>query len=596
MRFGSLREILGLLSKGERRRGFLVLVMTIAMAFIETISVAAVMPFLAVLGNPAVVESNAQLSWLRQTGGFASTHSFLFALGIAAFAIVIGASLFRALAQYVMFRFINMRRHTIGARLLQSYLRQPYEFFLRRNPAELSKIILSEVEQLIQNIYRPGLQMIAYGVAALVLAGFLIVLDAKLALFVAGVLLGVYGLVYFAVRPVLGRMGQDRLQANQGRFAAVSEVLGGIKALKLSGREAAYLERFMVSSQAFAHYQSVAETLSTVPKFFIEAVGVGGILLLALALMNTRQDLGHVLPLLGLYVFAGYRLLPAAQNVYAGFARLRFGVSNVGDLYQELCPVGAARPDAAAVEPMNLRREIVLEKVSYSYPGSDRVALCEISLTIPARTSAAFVGATGAGKTTVVDLIVGLFSPQSGRILVDGRQLDANCLRSWQNALGYVPQDIYLADVSVIENIAFGVNPAQIDRQAARAAAQAARIHEFIENELPDDYDTLVGDRGVRLSGGQRQRIGIARALYHDPQVLIFDEATSALDPATEQAIVEVLAELENNKTLIIIAHRLSSVERCKRVFLLEQGALVDQGSYWELMQSSARFRRLAGK
>lgn len=596
MSTATVRDVLGLLSPGERRRGGLVLATMVVMAFIETLSVASVIPFLAVLGNPALVRTNEHLAWLMAVGGFDSADDFLFALGVAGFLVVVGASLFRAFAQYIMFRFVNMRRHTIGARLLQAYLRQPYEFFLRRNPAELSKLVLSEVDQLIQNVYRPGMQMLAYGMAALVLAGFLVVLDPLLAGIVAGGLALTYGAVYLAVRSVLGRIGRERVAANQERFVSVSEVLGGIKAVKLMGSEQVYLERFSRPSLAFARYQSIAETLSTVPKFIVEAVGLGGILLLALTLMSTRGDLGSVLPVLGLYAFASYRLLPAAQNVFAGFARLRFGVSTVADLSREVRHVaGTCTELVRTVSPFRLSKGVRLEDVAYNYPGGGRAVVHGLTLEIPARASVAFVGSTGAGKTTVVDLIVGLIKPTAGRILVDDRDLHHEELRSWQASIGYVPQDVYLADTSIAENIAFGVPSKDIDQRAVIRAAKAARIHDFIVSELKQGYETTVGDRGVRLSGGQRQRIGIARALYHNPDILVLDEATSALDSVTEQAIMSVLADLRSKKTLILIAHRLTTVQQCDRIFLLDNGRLISQGTYDELMESSTQFRQLAG-
>lgn len=591
------RSVLGLLSRGERYRGALVTLLMIGMAFVETVSVASVMPFLAVLGNPEVVTTNQYLSRVMRLGGFASVDDFLFALGVGAFVVVVAASVFRAVAQHYMLRFVNMRRHTIGMRLLQSYLRQPYEFFLHRNSADLAKTVLSEVDQLIQNIYRPGIQMIAYGAVAIVLSSFLVILDPMLACVVALALTCVYGVVYLSVRPVLGRIGRDRLRANQDRFVAVGEAFGGIKALKILGREQSYIQKFSVPSQAFARYQSLAETLSVTPKFIIEAVGLGGILIMALVLMRSRDDLGDVLPILGLYAFAGYRLLPAAQNIFAGFARLRFGMSNVGELYQEL---QAARLGGESIASdrcrLRMTKSIRVENLSFRYAESSQDVLRNVTLMIPARTSVAFVGTTGAGKTTLVDIIIGLLRPTSGQVFVDKVELDHSNVRSWQKSIGYVPQETYLSDASIIENIAFGVPKEQIDIQAVKAAAKSANIHDFIENELTDGYDTVVGDRGVRLSGGQKQRLGIARALYHDPDVLVLDEATSALDNETERAIVDVLGYLHHRKTLIMIAHRMSSVRHCQRIYVLEAGELIEDGTYDELVKTSARFQRLASE
>ena len=596
------RKILDLLTPQERRRGLVVLAMVLLMALIETAGVASVMPFLAVLGNPEVVQTNQQLSWAYHALGFQSTQSFLLVLGIASFGIVVVGSLFRLMTQYALLRWANMRRHSVSQRLLAGYLRQPYEFFLGRNTADLSKSILSEVDELADNVFIPGIQFIAYTFTALVLISFLFIVDPWVALVLGVSLGGAYSLTYIGVRGVLGRLGRDRAEANRERFTAAGEVLGGIKDLKVLGRESAYLERFRGPSVRFSKHRATNNVVAVAPKYLIEAVGFGGVLALALFLMTTREDLAGVLPLLGLYAFAGYRLLPAAQHIFAAFSRLRFGWGAVEEVHKDLMGLrrthesGTTTAEHAGPPAGSHRRKfdlIELEGVSYRYPGAETTALTDLSLRIPRESTLGVVGTTGAGKTTLVDILLGLLSPSSGAVYVDGQMLTTLAPGAWKNYIGYVPQQIFLTDASLRENIALGVDPGRINDEMVREAARAAQIERFIET-LPAGYETKVGERGVRLSGGQIQRVGIARALYHDPEILVLDEATSSLDTGTEALVMEAVEHLKHSKTLVIVAHRMSTVQACDEIVVLEGGRVAARGTFRELMKTSVAFRKVA--
>lgn len=595
-----LTKILFLLSAKEKRRGALVLGMVIVMALLETAGVASVMPFLSVLSNPDAVKTNPFLSAAYAGLGFESVDSFLVLLGGGVFAVLMFSALFRTLTHYAMNRFIEMRRHSISVRLLETYLRQPYTFFLDRHSGDMAKNILSEVDQLVARVFRPGMLMVAYAVVVIAIVTLLVIVNPVLAGVVALFIGASYGLIYVGVRQLLGRIGKERAQSNQLRFEAAGEALGGIKDIKLLGREQAYLQSFIRPSMVQARHQATTQTLSEVPKYLVEAVGLGGIILLTLVLMATHggvegDGLGEVLPVLGLYAFAAYRMLPAANQIYSGAARMRFGEAAVDSAYNDLC----YRAELAEIRrslpaPMHPQREVSLDGISFVYPNSTTPALEDIDLRIPVGSSVGLVGSTGAGKTTLVDVLLGLLRPTEGAIRVDGEAVtDAN-LRAWQQALGYVPQDIFLTDSTVTENIALGVPPDEIDHDQVERCARMAQVHEFIMRDMPHDYRTVVGERGVRLSGGQRQRIGIARALYHDPSVLVFDEATSALDSVTEKAVMEAINGLHRDKTIILIAHRLSTVAGCDQVVLMEQGRIAASGPFDELKASSEKFRELA--
>lgn len=571
------------------------MLMVILMAIMETVGVAAIMPFLSVMGDPQAVESTPYLLAIYNFFGFESKQSFLMALGIGAFGIVLISASVRIITTYAINRYAQMRRHSVGARLLETYLRQPYAFFLNRHSGDMAKSILSEVDQLTGNVIKPGFDAIAYGVVALTIILFLIIQDPWLALGVGVVIGGSYLLIFGMIQKHLTKIGKERATANKERFTAAGEALGGIKDIKLLGREQAYLTRFRPSSARFSRHQATNATLSEVPRYFIEAIGVGGIIVLALFLMARSDSVGQALPVLGLYAFAGYKLLPAAQRIYGGFAKLRFGAAAVDEIYTDLSEREAlAEIRNLPNDRLEATNAIALNNLSFTYPRAEAPALKNISLHVPIGSAIGLVGGTGAGKTTLVDLILGLLRPTEGQLEVDDTPITDENLRQWQASLGYVPQDIFLVDATVAENIALGIPKAKIDQQKVEECARMAQVHEFIMSQLPQQYETDVGERGVRLSGGQRQRIGIARALYHEPKTLVFDEATSALDNATEKAVMEAVDALSHDKTIIMIAHRLSTVERCDQIVLLEHGEILGKGTYRQLLEENLAFQQMA--
>jgi len=581
------RKALALLTPRERRRGALVLGLMIAMAALETAGVASVMPFLTVLANPAAVEGNRWLAALYAGLEFRSIDAFLIALGAATFATVLLAAAVRTITHYAMNRFVELRRHALSERLLETYLRQSYRFFLERHTADLAKSILSEVDLLVVHVLRPAMQMLAYGLVALAIVALLAAVDPWLAAGVAAVIGGLYAAVFLVVRGLLGRGGSERLRANRERFTAAGEALSGIKDIKLLGREDVYLQRFRGPSRRFSRRMATSQTLAQVPKFFVEAVGFGGVIALAVALLAVHGGaasggLEQVLPMLGLYAFGAYRLLPAAQHVYQGMAKLRFAAAAVDSVYADLQEREAlAEIREAPAAPLLPRRTIALEGLSFTYPGAVTPALHGVDLSIPVGGSLALVGPTGSGKTTLVDLLLGLLRPSEGALVIDGEPLTDDRVAAWQGALGYVPQEIFFTDASVAENIALGVPPERIDREQVSRCAQIAQIHEFVTERLPQQLDTVIGERGVRLSGGQRQRLGIARALYHEPAVLVLDEATSALDKGTEAEVLDAIAALGGERTVVLVTHRPETAQRCDQVAVLENGRLrMRQGAY----------------
>lgn len=590
----TLKKLFDLLTPHERRRAALLLGMILITAFLDVVGVASIMPFMAVAANPQVIETNAILAGAYDTLGFMDPQGFLFFLGVMVFGALVVSISFKALATYVQLRFVLMHEYSISRRLVEAYLHQPYAWFLNQHSADLGKSVLSEVTQVVYSAVMPMIQFIAQGAVVLAIIVLLLVIDPWLSLVAGGVVGLAYGLIYKLMRDYLTRIGTERLFANEMRFATVSEAFGGIKEVKVGGLEESYIQRFSRPAQLYASHQASSQAISLLPRFALEILAFGGMLLLMLHLLTSTEGLAKALPIIAMYAFAGYRLMPAVQQMYSCITQLRFTGPALDALHSDLTTLAPQRTSSVVGSmPIILSQAITLKNITYTYPKATQPTLVDLSLTIPAHSTIGLVGATGSGKTTTVDLILGLLEPERGILAVDGTPIVSGNRRQWQRAIGYVPQHIYLADDTVAANIAFGVAPEQIDQKAVERSARIANLHDFVAKQLPQGYATTVGERGVRLSGGQRQRIGIARALYHNPQVLILDEATSALDNLTEQAVMEAVHNLGHDITTILIAHRLTTVRECDGIYVLEKGRVIGQGNYDELKASNKRFQNM---
>ena len=585
----TIKKLLFLLTPSERKSAIFLLFMTIMMAFLDMIGVASILPFMTVLTNPALVETNLILNRMFQLSnifGVENNQQFLIALGFLLFTLIIISLVFKTLTTYLQIRFIQMRNYAIGKRLVEGYLNQEYSWFLSRHSADLGKTILSEVNNVIGNGLNPLMEIISKGAVTIALLILLVITDPKLAFIVGSSLGGAYFFIFFLVNKYLNNIGDESLKHNELRFTSVSEAFGAAKEIKVGGLEKIYIKFFSKVSKTFARVQASAMIIAQLPRFILEAVAFGGILLIILFIMTQTGSFINALPAISLYVFAGYRLMPALQAIYASFTRLSFVGPSLNKLYDDLKNLKKINEDKDQ-KTLRLNKNIILKKIDYNYPKSTRMVLQDISLTIPAKSTVGFVGSTGSGKTTTVDIILGLLKPHKGTLEVDGQIISNHNKRSWQRSIGYVPQHIYLSDDTVAANIAFGIENTKIDLAAVEKASKIANLHEFVINELPQKYETTIGERGVRLSGGQRQRIGIARALYHEPDVLILDEATSALDNKTELAVMDAVNKLSKDITIILIAHRLNTVKNCDIIFELDKGRLKGTRKFDELINEN---------
>ena len=589
----TFKKLLFILTPQELKHAGLLLMMILIMALLDMIGVASILPFISVLTNPDIIETNSILNTLFQNMkifGVETSQQFLFALGVMVFILLVVSILFKALTTYAQLRFILMREYSISKRLVEGYLHQPYSWFLNRHSADLGKNILSEAGGVVGGFLKPLIDVIAKGMVALSIITLLIIVDPKLAFSIGVILGGAYIIIFYFIRTYLAKIGKKRLEHNEIRFKSVSEAFSATKEVKVGGLEKIYIKLFSQSAHIYARTSAASSVAAQLPRFILEIIAFGGVLLIILYMMKQSDNFNSVLPIISLYVFAGYRLMPAIQQIYSSFVSLTFtepATNSLSEDLKNLKPINL-NPDKGT---LSFNKSITLKNIHYNYPNSPRTALKNISFSIPIKSSIGLVGATGSGKTTTVDIILGLLEPQKGILEVDNKIITKHNTRAWQQCIGYVPQNIYLSDDTVAANIAFGVDPKNILQSKVEYASKIANLHEFIIDELPQQYETAIGERGVRLSGGQRQRIGIARALYHNPQVLILDEATSALDNQTEKAVMKEVNNINKDITIIIISHRLSTVKKCDQIFFLKNGKLENQGTFDELIKLNENFR-----
>jgi ABC-type multidrug transport system fused ATPase/permease subunit len=595
------RKLLDLFDRRERWRLAGVFGTVLLTGLLEVVGVASIMPFMALVSNPEAALQNPWVRGLYDGLGFGSLRAFLVASGAAVLVLMTFSNAFSAFSTWLILRFSWLKHHALSERLLRKYLYQPYSYFLSHNTANLSKNILTEAQAVVEGVLVPAMTLLAKLMTAALVLTLLLVVNVGLALTIMAVLGGAYTIIYLAYRGRTQHMGRERTEANAARYKAAAEALGGIKDVKVLGREAEFMHRFSRPSLSFSTTMARGFAVAQLPRYALDSLAFGGILLIVLYMLVVRGEAAQVIPIVSLYAVAGYRLLPTLQAAFHSLARIRFSAPALDELHADLFGAGRAAvadPAPAAEtgtppQPLAFEREIAVHDLAFRYEGTPSRVLRGVSLSVPRNRSVALVGSTGSGKTTLVDVVLGLLEPEEGSITVDGVPVtDAN-RAGWKRMLGYVPQQIFLSDDTIARNIAFGVPEGRVDQGAVERAAKIAHLHDFV-SELPGGYETVVGERGVRLSGGQRQRIGIARALYGDPEILILDEATSALDGITEDAVMQAIQDLAHRKTIVLIAHRLRTVRHCDAIYLLERGRVAARGTYDELMESSEQFRSMA--
>ncbi len=595
-----IKRLRALLNAEERRLSYGLLGLIVLTGFIDVLGVSSILPFMAVVGNPEVIRTNPRLHTIFTWLEFESTDTFLIGLGATALGIMVFSNVLSLVSSYAILKFSNHLGYNISTNMLAKYVRRPYAYFLEMNSSDLVVNCTDDVGRIIQGITVPLLQMLAKVIVAMSILLVVVWVDPWLAVSFGAVLGAIYTGLFLGVRKKMADLGRVAKDANKERHRLATEILSGIKELKILGQDHAYRERFATCAAVYAKNQWMSSTMSQVPRYGIESIAFGSMIVLVIYLLATHHDFKDALPLMVLYALTGYRLIPAFQQIFASATAIRYNMPSLEAVEKRLETfAGAQAADGTAELPANdkigpLRQEIALSNLTFQYATADSPLIRNLNLTIQANSTVAIVGSSGGGKTTLVDIILGLLEPQVGTLSVDGMPITTRHVKSWQKHLGYVPQHIYLSDDTLAANIAFGVASKDLNMGRVEEAAKIANLHEFVLGELPDGYHTMVGERGVRLSGGQRQRIGIARALYSNPDVLILDEATSALDSLTEEAVTDAIKTLFHKKTVIIIAHRLKTVQAADVIYLLENGVIVDQGTYGELLARNEMFNRMA--
>ena len=587
----SIGQILTLFKGIEKKKLFLLLFGLFLMGIFEVIGVASIAPFIAVVSDPEVIQDNYYLSSIYLYFDFESENSFLSVLGLLSIVLVLFSNCISALINWKIISFSRNQAHLVAYRLLKNYLSQPYVFYLNKNTSNLAKNILSEVDRTINGVVLPGLLALSRLAIAFFIIAFLLYLSPFLALISIVVLGGVYSFIFIVIRKKLNSFGESASQSEADRYKAAGEAMSGIKELKLHNTEEVFLERFETPSKKRAILMSYSQLSSILPRYLLDAIAFGAILSLMTFMVYVGKTSGEIIPIVTVFALAGYRLMPALQQIYASSTQLKFNFPALNILIEDLAVI---KNDVAFIkdsnQAFNFSQQININNLSFKYPGEEKTILNNINLTIKLNQTIGLVGSTGSGKTTLIDILLGLLYSTSGEILVDNKKLTSKNIKYWQKNIGYVPQVIYLIDDTIEANIAFGEKI--IDFEKVKRASIIAEIDGFIQT-LPGHYNTMVGERGVRLSGGQRQRIGIARALYHDPNVLVFDEATSSLDNETESTIMNSITNISHKKTIIMIAHRFTSLIGCDVIYSMNSGSIVNSGTYKQLLKSDEYFKNM---
>lgn len=574
---GTFRKILEILTSEERKRGLVLLCLMIIGMALETLGIGLFIPAISLLMQDDLATRYPVVAPILARLGNPSQQSIIMGAMLILVGIYLIRTIYLAFLAWWQTRFAFSVQRRLSQQLFVTYLSQPYTFHLQRNSAQMINNATGEVGIFTYKTLLPSMLLITESLVLLGVGGLLLVVEPVGAVIVALVLgIASWGF-HRATRGRVARWGIARQFHEGKRIQHLQQGLGGVKDVKLLGRESDFLEQYSIHNIRSAHVGERQITLQQIPRLWLELLAVTGMALLIMSMLAQGREMVRIIPTLGLFAIAAFRLMPSMTRILGAVQALRFGLPVINTLRDELSLVESKTPQTNSPDALALQKEIRLSDVVYTYAGAAEPALHGLTLNIKKGESVGFIGSSGAGKSTLVDILLGLLQPDAGEVSVDGCDIRRN-MRGWQDQIGYVPQSIYLTDDSLRRNVAFGLPAEQIDDAAVLRALRAAQLDQFVGG-LPQGLDTVVGERGVRLSGGQRQRIGIARALYHDPQVLVLDEATSSLDTNTEHEVMQAVGSLHGSKTIVIVAHRLSTVEHCDRLYRLEHGRVVAEGA-----------------
>ncbi len=574
---GTWKKICYIFDKKQKLKAALLFLVIIVGAFVELVGVSAVLPFISAVLNPDQILETPILGDLYRVLGFVDINEYIVFLGGAIIVIYILKNIYVYVMHSMQYRFTYENQRRLSYKMMNCYMKQPYLFHLDHNSAELSRNINEDTVSFFEAILA-GLQLASEGGVCLALLLFLLYQDISITLGIIA-LAGGFGIVFMKVfRKRLKAAGKRSRNKQGSTKQAVLEALGGVKEIKVLNREQVFVEKYNEDYKDYAESNRKFKVYGMIPKPVMETISISGLLLIVCVKIALGTEASTFIPTISVFAVSAFRMLPSANRMAEYLSRIMFSKPAIDAIYHDLKEIDRLLENGKAIEDtdeITFQKEIIVKDISFHYPNTEKNIFTHGNLTIPKNKSVAFIGPSGQGKTTLADIILGLLEPQEGAVLVDGMDIRRG-MHAWNRKLGYIPQTISLLDASIKENILFGIDKEQINENRLQEALQEAQLKDFVDT-LEDGLDTVIGEGGVRLSGGQRQRIGIARALYHNPEVLVLDEATSALDNETEAAVMEAIDYLAGSKTLIIIAHRLSTIQNCDLVYQIDGGEIVQQ-------------------
>jgi ATP-binding cassette, subfamily B, bacterial PglK len=600
-----LKKLKAILPVKDKFKVLILIMFMIVAGFLEVLSIAVLAGFVAGVADPNLLLDNQYLAKLFNFLNISTDRQILVYGTISLIAIFLFKNLYLISYKYLKARFIYNRYRSISSRLFKIYMNAPYSFHLRRNSAELIRNVNSEAMAIATSVMLPLLQIATELIMALAIIILLLIVEPLVTLFALIILGGASVLFLKFTKKQMKQHGEKALAERSSIIKTINEGIGGFKEITLMNRQSWFIKKFEASilnlSRAQIYQQITRQSVHPI----IETFAIAGILLIAVFLLSQGHSLASLAATLALFALSIKRLLPAINNIISEYNSLRYHSYSVEPIYQDLTSLKDYEYREKDIKEEKIKKKknndnsflkdkIEIKNLDFSYDKSQKLILKDVSLNIFQGQAIGFVGSTGSGKTTLIDLILGLLKPSQGEILVDNKNIKDH-LSSWQQNIGYIPQFIYLSDDSIKNNIALGLKEKEIDDEKIRKAIEVSQLTEFVD-QLPDKENTKIGERGVRLSGGQRQRIGIARALYNNPEVLVMDEATSSLDNITEKFIIQAIEKLKKDRTIIIIAHRLTTVKNCDTLYILKQGQIIAKGSYQELAEKNQEFKGMTGE
>ena len=591
-----IKHLFSLLTSRQRRQFFALQILVAFMAVAETAGVASIIPFMALVGNMSQLQQDTFIAQIYQASGVNSETQFLFLLGFGVLGMLFIATLISSYTIWTLSMFSNKIGAEIADRLYTHYLKQGWLFHASGSSALLTKKIAIESMRVTTGILLPLMHVNAKTILALLMISSVFIYDPMVAIIIFSIFALAYSVLFTVVRMRLQKNGRIISTVNEQRFRLMNEGFGGIKDVLLLGRDSDFIERFNKTGISLAKSLGTNDALGTVPRYIMELVAFGSMIAVVLYLIaNYEGNLGVILPILSVYALAGVKLLPAFQSVYTSIAKIRAHSPAFESIQDDLTHSKSTKLSTSNSEDAFLvpQKKISLENVTFKYPNKEENALNNLNISIPVNSIVGIVGPSGSGKSTLVDILLGLIKPQQGQLKIDENIIDNKNCRSWQNTIGFVAQNIFLSEGSISENVAFGIPKDQINQNQVLRALKLAHLDDLVKS-FEDGIHTRVGERGIQLSGGQRQRIGIARALYYKAEVLVFDEATSSLDGITEKMIMEAIHNFSGQKTIIMIAHRLKTVQKCDQIFFVDKGRVIDKGTYQELIKTNEQFKNMA--